>query len=164
MHTLGDFEVGYESRVFRILDVEDRCAVRRGGVGNIGIAGFHHHLAAPKDINSSPPFYFLSHPRLAPPTLPHLLSFPSFLLFEMFITQRGLANAKNLLVQLISLSVLLALGGLKHDAFVASYQSWWVGLHVFSRGDSLETLEGFLAFAGENKINIKFAGVWMRSA
>src|SRR5262249_42937495 len=82
----------------------------------------------------------------------------------MFLTQRGLANAKNLLVQLISLSVLLALGGLKHDAFVASYQSWWVGLHVFSRGDSLETLEGFLAFAGENKINIKFAGVWMRSA
>src|SRR5215831_14308559 len=128
-----------------------------------GRCGQHRHSRSP------PPPARRQGYRLFPPVLssfsPQTLATqlaPSMSL--PFLTQRGLANAKNLLVQPISLSVLLALGGLKHDAFVASYQSWRVGLHVFSRGDSLETLEGFLAFAGENKINIKFAGVWMRSA
>src|SRR5215471_15702385 len=116
-----------------------------------GRCGQHRHSRSP------PPPGRRQGYRLFPPVLS---SFSP----QTSATQLAPSMSLPLLVQLISLSVLLALGGLKHDAFVASYQSWWVGLHVFSRGDSLETLEGFLAFAGENKINIKFAGVWMRSA
>ena len=60
VHALGDFDLGDDFRLLGIFDVEDRCAMGRVHMADIGVTVFDDDLAAAGQVGAADQFHVLA--------------------------------------------------------------------------------------------------------